>query len=176
VQGLRALGTVYRVARMSDKTRAPLRATLLLAALAAAPLTAASPAGAATVIHFQRESLTGLEAQLAKHEVHALSFHPTPAPGHVHISLNNGQHMTVVYAAPDQARLIARAHALAVPVAVAVAKSTTSKTTHHKLRYIAAGLVIVVIVVVAAVLLVDRRRRINEADSGAPAASSSDSG
>lgn len=164
---------------MSDKTRAPLGATSALVALAASLLLAASPAGAATAIHFQRESLSALEAQLAKHEVHALSFHPIPSPGHVHVSLDNGQHMTVVYAAPDQAKLTARAQTLGVPVAVAVAKSKAkTKTTHHKLRYIAAGLVIVVIIVVAAVLLVDRRRRVNEADDdGAPAApSSSDAG
>ncbi len=162
---------------MSSTTRASLATTSIFAAALACLALASAQAGAATAIHFQRESLPALEAQLSKHEVHALSFHPSPAPGHVHISLNNGQHMTVVYAAPQQTRLIARAHALGVPVAVAAAKAKTTKTSHHKLRYIAAGLVIVVIIVVTAVLLVDRRRRINEADAGAPATpSSSDAG
>jgi hypothetical protein len=165
------------VPRMSDRTRTPVGVTCALVALAASLLIATAAAQAATAIHFQRESLPALEAQLAKHEVHALSFHPVPAPGHVHVSLNDGRHMTVVYAAPDQAQLIARARALGVPVDVAVAKAkAASKTTHHKLRYIAAGLVIVVIVVVTVVLLVDRRRRVNEADPGAPAPSSPDSG
>jgi hypothetical protein len=162
---------------MSDKRRTRFGVTSTLAALGASFLVATAAAGAATVIHFQHESLRALEAQLSKHEVHALSFHPVPAPGHVHVSLNNGQHMTVVYAASDQASLIARARALAVPVAVATAKSkTTSKTTHHKLRYIAGGLVIVVIIVVTAVLLIDRRRRVNEAEPEPAAPAPSDSG
>jgi hypothetical protein len=134
-------------------------------------------APAATVVHFQRESLPALEGQLSKHEVHALSLHPAPAPGHVHVSLQNGQHMTVVYAPAQQAPLLAHASAAGVPVAIAVAKAKTSKSSHHKLRYIAAGLVIVVIAIVTAVLLVDRRRRVNEADGSASApASSPDAG
>ncbi len=164
---------------MSVTTRARLATTTPLVACAIAFALASTPAFAATtVIHFQHESLPALEAQLAKHEVHALAFHPTPAPGHVHVSLNNGQHMTVVYAPAEQAQLEARAKAVGTPYAIAVAKSkTASKASHHKLRYIAAGLVILVIIVVTAVLLVDRRRRVNEGQDGAPAApSSSDAG
>jgi len=163
---------------MSYLTRASSGVLRGFPAAVACLLIAAVPAGAATVIHFQRESLQALEGQLAKHEVHALSFHPSPAPGHVHVSLNNGQHMTVVYTPQQQTLLITRARSLGIPVAVAAAKTkATTKTTHHKLRYIAAGLVIVVIIVVTAVLLIDRRRRINEGDGSArPEPSSSDAG
>jgi hypothetical protein len=145
--------------------------TALLSALLALAF-AASASAATTVIHFQPETLPPLEAQLHKHEVHALTFHPTPAPGHVHVSMNDGRHFTVVYAANDQEHLIAlaRANGSAVTVATVTAKSTT---THHKLRYIAAGILIVVIVIVAAVLLVDRRRKLREeaAESSSPAPS-----
>lgn len=134
----------------------------MVALAASAMVTLAASSSAATVIHFQSEGLSSLEGQLHKHEVHALTFHPTPTPGHVHVSMDDGRHYTVVYAATsDQERLIALAHTDGIPVTVATAK-TKSTTTHHKLRYIAAGILIVVILIVAAVLLIDRRRKLRE--------------
>jgi hypothetical protein len=155
-------------------TRA-VRSALLSAVLAVA-LAAATSASAATVIHFQSESLPALEAQLHKHEVHAVTFHPTPAPGHIHVSMSDGRHYTVIYAAGEQARLVALAHANGARYTVAKVKPKAAKATHHTLRYIAGGIVIVVIVVVVAVLLVDRRRKLSEgggdAAASAPSASS----
>jgi hypothetical protein len=164
-----------RVAPMGSPRRAAPAARPALAVALACLICAALSAAAlgATVIHFQRESLPALETQLHRHEVHALAFHPTPEPGHVHVSLDNGRHMTVTYVASDQATLVALARSSGAPVAIAVAKEKKSKAAHHKLRYIAAGILIVVIIVVTAVLLVDRRRRINETDAGAPVAPSS---
>jgi hypothetical protein len=133
---------------------------------------------AATAIHFQRESLPALEKQLRSHEVHALVLHPTPSPGHVHASLNNGSHWTAVYAPSEQERLVVLARAQGTPVTVAAKSTTAKKTVHHKLRYIAGGILVAVIVVVAVVLLIDRRRKLHEtADhggggGGAPAPSS----
>ncbi len=153
-------------------TRA-LRAALLLGALLALALALAASAGAATAIHFEREGLPALTVQLGKHEVHALTFHPTPAPGHVHVSMNDGRHFTVVYTANEQAHLVALASADGTPYAVATVKPKAAAKTHHTLRYVAGGILIVVIVVVAGVLLVDRRRKLNEEDpSTTPAASS----
>jgi hypothetical protein len=134
-------------------------------ALLAAALTLALAAGAsaATVIHFQPESVSALNAQLHHHEVHALTFHPTPAPGHVHVSLNDGRHMTVIYTPSDEAQLLVLAHADGTPVSIAVAKpKAAAKPAHHTLRYVAGGILVVVIIVVAAVLLVDRRRKLGE--------------
>jgi len=162
---------------MSRSTKA-LRCIAPLGAILTLALTAsASAEGTTTVIHFQPESLAALQVQLGKHEVHALTFHPSPAPGHVHVSMNDGKHYTVVYAASEQARLIALAGADGARYAVATVKPKAAKPVHHTLRYIAGGIVIVVIVVVAAVLLVDRRRKLNEADKGpsAPSVSSGDS-
>jgi hypothetical protein len=142
---------------------------LLCAAITASAL-------AATAIHFQHETLPALEKQLRSHEVHALVFHPTPSPGHIHASLNNGSHMTIVYAPSEQERLLALAHAQGTPAAVAVKSTAAKKTVHHKLRYIAGGILVAVIIVVAAVLLIDRRRKLREAPDhgggGAPAPSS----
>jgi hypothetical protein len=106
--------------------------------------------------------LPALQTQLHKHEVHAVTFHPTPAPGHIHVSMNDGKHYTVIYRASDQAHLIALATANGARYTVATVKAKPAKSTHHTLRYIAGGIVIVVIVVVVAVLLVDRRRKLGE--------------
>jgi hypothetical protein len=149
---------VDKVPRMKS-TRA-IRIALLSAILAVA-VTAAS-ASAATVIHFQSESLPAFEAQLHKHEVHAVTFHPTPAPGHIHVSMNNGSHFSVIYNTGEQAQLVALAHSGGARYAVATVKPKAAKSTHHTLRYIAGGIVIVVIVVVVTVLLVDRRRKLGE--------------
>jgi hypothetical protein len=134
--------------------------------------------GTATVIHFTPESITALEAQLGKHEVHALTFHPKPAPGHVHVSMNDGRHYTVVYnGTGEQEHLIVLANANGARYAIAVSKAKPAKATHHTLRYVAGGILIVVIIVVAAVLLVDRRRKLNEgAGGGTPAAGDSGAG
>jgi hypothetical protein len=140
-------------------TRA-IRIALLSAILAVA--VAAASASAATVIHFQSESLPTFEAQLHKHEVHAVAFHPTPAPGHIHVSMNDGRHYTVVYAAGEQAQLVALTSANGARYTVATVKPKAAKSTHHTLRYIAGGIVIVVVVVVVTVLLVDRRRKLGE--------------
>jgi len=141
-----------------------------IAVLAAAlTLALTASASAATVIHFQPESVSALNVQLHHHEVHALTFHPTPAPGHVHVSLNDGRHLTVVYTASEEAQLVALAHADGTPVAVAVAKpKAAAKPVHHTLRYVAGGILVVVIIVVAAVLLVDRRRKLGEEGGDTP--------
>jgi hypothetical protein len=152
-------------------------ASALLVLTAALALAGSANAESTTVIHFQPEGLPPLEAQLHKHEVHALTFHPTPAPGHIHVSMNDGKHYTVVYTTTaEQEHLIALARTDGTAVTVATVK-TKSKATHHKLRYIAAGILIVVIVIVAAVLLVDRRRKLREEEAGgAPAPSASGDG
>jgi hypothetical protein len=133
---------------------------------------------AAAAIHFQSESLSALQAQLGHHEVHVLSFHPATGTGHIHASLNDGRHMTVLYSTSEQAQLISLAQADGTRVTIAKAKpKAAKKPVKHKLRYIAGGILVVVIIVVVAVLLVDRRRKLGEAGSdhvaeSAPAPSS----
>ena len=135
----------------------------------------ASAAEGTTVVHFEREGLPALTVQLSRHEVHALTFHPTPEPGHVHISMNDGKHYTVAYTAGEQAHIVALGRAAGTPITIATVKAKPAAKTHHTLRYVAAGILIVVIVVVASVLLVDRRRKLNQESQAAPAPSSGDS-
>jgi hypothetical protein len=129
-------------------------------------------ASALAAIHFQKEGLPALNEQLGHHEVHALSFHPSATgtgTGHVHITLNDGRHMTVEYAASEQAQLVALGHTDGARVTIAKAKAKPAKKpVKHKLRYIAGGILVVVIVVVAAVLLIDRRRKLGEAGGDHP--------
>jgi hypothetical protein len=146
---------LMRVACFARFARLALLSAVLTVALAAS-------ASAASAIHFQSESLPALQAQMHKHQVHAVTFHPTPAPGHIHVSMNDGRHYTVVYAAGEQARLVALASANGARYTVATVKPKAAKSAHHTLRYIVGGIAIVVIVVVAAVLLVDRRRKLGE--------------
>jgi hypothetical protein len=152
-----------------------LGAILTLSVVLAAATNASAAEGTTTVIHFTPESITALQAQLGKHEVHALTFHPTPAPGHVHVSMNDGHHYTVVYhGSGEQEHLIVLANANGARYAIAVSKAKPAKATHHTLRYVAGGILIVVIVIVAAVLLIDRRRKLNQGvDGGTPAAGDS---
>jgi hypothetical protein len=132
------------------------------------------PASAADV-HFQKESLAAYEGELAHHEVHAVTFHPGASTGHLHISLNNGGHMTVAYRAAQQSDLVAKARAADARVKVATLAAPKATAAHHKLRYIAGGVLVVVIVVVLIVLLIGRRRALADGDqtgsSGESAAS-----
>jgi hypothetical protein len=160
-------GLPDRLSPVNGSTRNTRGAIVLL--VVALMLAMTATASAATVIHFQPESTSALTVQLHHHEVHALTFHPTPAPGHVHVSMSDGRHFTVVYPASEEAKFVALARADGTPVAVAVAKpKAAAKPAHHTLRYVAAGILVLVIVVVAAVLLVDRRRKLNEEGGGTP--------
>jgi hypothetical protein len=133
------------------------------ACLIGACLAISATALGATVIHFEPESVAALEGQLHHAQVHALSVHPAAGTGHIHVSLNDGRHMTVAYASAEEAHLLAIARAAGTPVTIAKAKAKkATKAAHHKLRYVAAGILVIVIIVVAAVLLLDRRRKLGE--------------
>ncbi len=150
---------------MTSPTRAPFISKTVLSVVCLAFACVVMTASALAAIHFQHEGRPALNEQLGHHEVHALSFHPSATgPGHVHVSLNDGRHMTVEYAASEQAQLLAQARADGARVTIAKAKpKPVKKAVKHKLRYIAAGILVVVIVVVAAVLLIDRRRKLGGA-------------
>jgi hypothetical protein len=115
------------------------------------------------------------EGQLHKGEVHAVAVHPGSPTGHLHISLNNGSHMSVAYASAEQAKLVAAARGAnaRVKIGSATAKAKKAAPVKHKLRYIVGGILIVVIVVVLVVLLIGRRRAVSgegQAPSGESAA------
>ncbi len=139
-------------------------ALLVAVCLTLATAVLAVPAGAAA-IHFEKESVQAYEAQLHHGQIHALTFHPGTSTGHLHISLNNGGHMTVAYASSEQAKLLAAAQAANARVKVATLQTKKTVAVKHKLRYIAGGILIVVIVIVLVVLLIGRRRAIVEDDA-----------
>jgi hypothetical protein len=137
-----------------------LNAGLMTVGLALAASVIALPASAATV-HFQKESLQAYEGELHHGEVHAVTFHPGTTTGHLHISLNNGGHMTVSYATTQQGTLVAQARAANARVKIATLATKKTAAVKHKLRYIAGGILIVVIVAVLVVLLIGRRRAVS---------------
>ena len=154
-----ASGVDARVAAM-NRTSGRLNAGIGAICLVVAAAVLALPAGATTV-HFQKESLQAYEGELHKGEVHAVTFHPGTPTGHLHISLNNGGHMTVAYASTEQAKLEAGARAANARVKVASATvKPKAAPVKHKLRYIVGGVLIVVIIVVLVVLLIGRRRAV----------------
>jgi predicted NAD/FAD-dependent oxidoreductase len=140
-----------------NRTSRRLNAVLAPVCLALAAVVFAAPAGAAA-IHFEKESQTEYEGQLHKGEVHAVTFHPGASTGHLHLSLNNGGHMSVTYAASRQGKLVAQAQAANARVKIATLKTKKTAAAHHKLRYIVGGILIVVILFVLVVLLIGRRR------------------
>jgi hypothetical protein len=152
---------------MNRRSSRPVKAVLAAICVALAAIVLPLSAGAAT-IHFEKESLQAYEVQLHHHQVHALTFHQGTPTGHLHISLNNGGHMTVAYAPSEQGKLVAQAQAAntRVKVAAAVTKKTTA--AKHKLRYIAGGILIVVILLVLVVLLIGRRRAVAEEEGRRP--------
>ncbi|MGH2912340.1 MAG: hypothetical protein ACRDJ3_07670 [Solirubrobacteraceae bacterium] len=150
-----------------NRSRRRLNAALAALCVALVATVLAVPAGAATV-HFEKETLKAYEGQLHKREVHAVTFHSGSPSGHLHISLNNGGHMTVEYPSAQQASLIAAAEAVNTRVKVATVKAKKTTAVKHKLRYIAGGLLIVVIIVVLVVLLIGRRRALAEGDPQSP--------
>jgi hypothetical protein len=148
-----------------------LNAVLVAVCATLAAVVIAVPAGAATVIHFQKESVQAYEAQLHHGEVHALAFHPGTPTGHLHISMNNGTHFTVAYLPSEQGKLVAQAQADHARVQIATVTVKKAAPAKHKLRYIVGGLLIVVIIVVLVVLLIGRRRALAE-DGPAPSGES----
>jgi hypothetical protein len=133
----------------------PLTVCTTLALLA--PLAGAAE-GPVTYTH---ESLQAYEQQLAGGQIQAATFNKRVRS--LHLTLKDGRHVLVKYAAHGEPALAAALAAKGVPVTIEkpaeAAKEAKKAPVHHKLRYIAGGILVAVIVVVGAVLLVDRRRK-----------------
>jgi hypothetical protein len=121
----------------------------------------ASVAGAAEgTVKYIRESIQEYEKQLASGQIQSATFNKRVRS--VHLTLKDGRHMLIKYAAHGEPALAAALAAKGVPVTIkkpAEAAKEAKKPVKHKLRYIAGGILVVVIVVVAGVLLFDRRRK-----------------
>lgn len=129
-----------------------------LAAIACLAITVivAIPASAATVFHFQPETMQQFEVQLAHGQIHASTFNKKAHT--LHLSLNDHRHMLVSYPPLEYKKIVASLEAKNVPVAVEKHAKAPVKKAAHKLRYIALGILVIVILAVLAVLLLGRRR------------------
>src|SRR6476660_9921628 len=114
-----------------NRSSRSLNAVLATACVALTAIVLAVPAGAATV-HFDKETLHAYEGQLHKGEVHAVTFHSGSGIGHLHISLNNGGHMTVEYSSARQASLVAAAEAANTREKAATEKAKKTAPVKHK--------------------------------------------
>jgi hypothetical protein len=148
---------------MIRSTRASLatQTAVCLACLCLASLLAAARTLAAEgAVHYQKESLQEYEQQLAASQIAAATFNKRVRS--LHLTLKDGRHMLVKYAAHGEPALAAQLQGKGVPVTILTptqAIKEAKKPVKHKLRYIAGGILIVVVLVVGAVLVVDRRRK-----------------
>lgn len=143
--------------------RSPRRSPRLAAWLALALLaTVVPPAVAATSsVHFQSESYSDFQKQLAHGEIHAATFNKKAHS--IHLVLNDGRHMKASYPSHDEPRIAAAIRAKGVSVKVVEHKPPA---VHHTLRYIAGGILVIVILAILAVLLIGRRRNLADGESG----------
>jgi len=138
------------------------RKTLLLPLISCLVLALSAPVALAAeaTVKYTRESIQEYEKQLASGQIQSATFNKRVRS--VHLTLKDGRHMLIKYAAHGEPALAAQLAAKGVPVTVkkpAEAAKEAKKPVKHKLRYIAGGILIVVIVVVGGVLLFDRRRK-----------------
>ena len=138
------------------------RKTLLLPLISCLVLALSAPVALAAEarVKYTRESIQEYEKQLASGQIQSATFNKRVRS--VHLTLKDGRHMLIKYAAHGEPALAAALAAKGVPVTIkkpAEAAKEAKKPVKHKLRYIAGGILIVVIVVVGGVLLFDRRRK-----------------
>ena len=136
--------------------------TVLAAACLACVFALSGAVAGAAEVKYQKESVQAYEKQLSSGQITAATINKKVRS--VHLTLKDGSHVLVKYAAHEEGKYAAALQAKGVPVTVlkpaAAAKEASAKPVHHKLRYIAGGVLVVVIVVVGGVLLLDRRRKL----------------
>ncbi|HYM55564.1 MAG TPA: hypothetical protein VES97_09390 [Solirubrobacteraceae bacterium] len=122
---------------------------------------AAVAAPAEPVVHYEKESLQAYEQQLAAGQIRTATFNRRVRS--LRLTLKDGTHALVHYAAKGEPKLAAALKAKGVPITVLkpaeASKEVVKKPVHHKLRYIAGGIVVGLIVIVGIVLLIDRSRK-----------------
>lgn len=149
---------------MTTKTRASSIAKPALAAavlLSWVVLLAPSASLAATVTVLTPESLHAYEQQLEAGEVKATVFNIKGRD--IHVTLANGRHMLVHYAAGEANKQLEAAKAKGITPVNGKGRALSPTHPKHKLRYIVGGVLVVAIVLVGVVLYV-RRKRLAAAD------------
>ena len=161
--------------RSSTSTRQLRCGRALVLAMCVLPLSALMPAGAraatsagvtsATVhtatapppagVPYEEESPEAFEGQLRAGDIKEAEFNKVAH--HLHLLLRDGHHALVDYEGHQEPALQAKLLAVGIPVTIEY--TPKAKSTHHTLRYVAAGILVFVLIVLA-VLLVARRRRL----------------
>ena len=152
---------MIRLTRPSTAIKVALSVSCLGVALLlpAAPSPAAEGTATPTV-KYKKESLKEYESQLASGQIQAATFNKKVRS--IHLTLKDGRHMLIKYAAHQEPKFAEQLRSKGVPVTIltaAQAAKEPKKPVKHKLRYIAGGILIVVVLVVGSVLLIDRRRK-----------------
>jgi len=149
---------------MIQPTRASLttKIAVCVASLACAGLLPTAVAAAAeSTVTYQKESFKEYEQQLAGAQIQSVTINKRVRS--LRITLKDGRYVLAKYAPHEEPKIAAALQAKGVPVTLLqpaeVAKESSAKPVHHKLRYIAGGILVVVIVVVGVVLYVDRKRK-----------------
>jgi hypothetical protein len=113
----------------------------------------ASAAGSTASPKFTDESLRAYEQQLASGQIEVVRFNEKAHA--MHLTLEDGRHMRVVYTPGSEPTLRAALQAKGVSL-----PAVKKPTVHHTLRYVAAGiLVVVLLIAVGAVMMIRKRRR-----------------
>jgi hypothetical protein len=150
-----------RVPAMITTPRVSLTSRIVILACLGCVFALSGVAAAAATVTFQKESVQAYEKQLSSGQITEATINKRVRS--VHLTLKDGSHVLVKYAAHEEGKFAAALEAKGVPVTVlkpAAAAKEVAKPVHHKLRYIAGGVLVVVIVVVGGVLLLDRRRKL----------------
>ncbi len=112
-----------------------------------------------------KEDYAAFQSQLNGGKIRSVTFNKKAHS--LRITLDNGTLYVASYPPLQYKAISAQITAKGVPVSILhVTKSGTTTTTHHKLRYIAAGILVVVVIVIALVLGFNRRRPPADAPSG----------
>lgn len=141
---------------------APLLCAVLVAPAPA--VAAAEGAESAAPISYEKEGLAQFQAQLAAHEIRAVTINRELRS--LRTTLTDGRHVLAHYKRGEGPPLRTKLKAAHVPVRLlsheqAVAE-LKGRPVHHKLRYIAAAVLVAVILIIVGAFLYRRRRHLRE--------------
>ena len=135
---------------------------LLALCLALAPLAAVASAAAEPTIVYTHISEADFAKDLAAKKVKSVEVNKRLRT--LRVTLTDGTHVLARYPKQHEPQTVAKLKHEGVTVTIlskssAEKQATEKKPTHHKIRYIVAGVLIAAIVIVGAVLLINRRRQ-----------------
>jgi hypothetical protein len=110
-----------------------------------------------STIHYEEESFETFEGQLRGRLIAEAEFNKVAH--HLHLTLRDARHVFVNYPGHEQPVIQSALVRAGIPVTIEYTPKA-AKSSHHTLRYVAAGILVAVLIVLG-VLLVARRRRLS---------------